>query len=127
MPTHRLPQLNTVTLVGRLTCEPDMKLTESGKVLAVLRLAANHKDKDAAGQWQQDTTFVSVVAWEKTAEAVSEHLSTGSAVLVEGRLKSSVWERADQTQQTSLEIVARTVQFLDSKPVEEEQVEAVAA
>lgn len=124
MSALRFPELNKVVLAGRLTQEPETRLAESGKLLATLRIAINRSYRDRSGEWQQEATFVSVVAWGKTAEAAAAHLSKGSAVLVEGRLKSRAVE-ASGGNRTLLEIVAGSIQFLSRKEEEAEQAEAV--
>ncbi len=75
MPALRFPELNRVVLAGRLTQEPEPRLTASGKLLATLRIAINRSYRDRSGEWQQEATFVSVVAWGKTAEAAAARLS----------------------------------------------------
>ena len=114
MSALRFPEVNRVILAGRLTQDPESRLTESGRLLANLRIAINRSYRDRNGEWQQEATFVSVVAWGKTAEAAAAHLSKGSAVLVEGRLKSRTADAGDGNR-TLLEIVAGSIQFLSRK------------
>lgn len=103
-----MASINNVVLVGNLAAEPEMKYTQSGKAVVNLRLAVNGRSKE-------DTLFITVVAWEKTAEACNEYLSKGSMVGVQGRLQSRSWENKQGQKQTSIELVANAVQFLTKK------------
>ena len=109
-----IPHLNRVLVAGRLTQDPEFRMTESGKVRTTMRLANNRNYRDSQGEWQQDTTFLTVTAWGRMAEAAAEHLSKGSAVLVEGRLRSRTIETSEGNR-SWLEIVASYIQFLSRK------------
>ena len=110
----RIPDLNQVIIAGRLTHPPDFRLTPSGHPVVNLHLAVNRNYRNRQGDWQQDTTFASVIAWGKTAEAANDHLDTGSAVLVDGRLQSRTVENHNGSR-TYLEVTATTIQFLTRK------------
>ena len=109
----RLPSLNRVLIAGRLTRDPELRYTPSGTAVCNLRLASSRRYKDKSGQWQDDATFVGVVAWSRTAENCGEYLKKGSAVLVEGRLQSRSWETEDGQKRSVVEINALRVEFLD--------------
>jgi single-strand DNA-binding protein len=113
MSTLRLPSINRVVITGRLTHEPQFQYTPNGTAVLKMRIASNRSYKDSQGEWRQEVTFLSVVVWNKLAENCSTYLSKGSAVSVEGRLKSQQWEDAEGNIRTSLEVHAETVQFLD--------------
>ena len=118
----RFPQINQVAVCGRLCQDPEFRYTETGKARVTFNLAVNLGYKDREGQWQQDTTFVSVVVWDKLAEAIAENLQKGSGVFLTGRLKSRKYETGNGSR-SILEIVARSVQFLDKKEAEPESQE----
>lgn len=109
----RLPSLNRVLIAGRLTRDPELRYTPSGTAVCNLRLASSRRYKDRSGEWQDDATFVNVVAWSRTAENCGEYLKKGSAVLVEGRLQSRSWETEDGQKRSVVEINAIRVEFLD--------------
>jgi len=109
----KLPTLNHVLMAGRLTRDPDLRFTPAGTAVCNFRLASSRRFKDQSGEWRDDSTFVNVVTWRKTAENCGEYLKKGSAVLVEGRLQSRSWETEDGQKRSALEIVAQRVQFLD--------------
>ncbi|MDZ4803888.1 MAG: single-stranded DNA-binding protein [Candidatus Eisenbacteria bacterium] len=109
----RLPSLNRVTLAGRLTRDPEVRYTPAGHAVATLALAINRPYKDQAGTWQEETCYVSVVAWDRQAEAAGQQLKKGSSLLVEGRLTSRSWETPEGQKRQVLEVRAERLQFLD--------------
>jgi single-strand DNA-binding protein len=115
----RLPALNRVMLTGRLTRDPEVRYTPAGHAVSSLALAVNRSYKDAAGNWQEETCFVTVVAWDRQAEAAGEQLKKGSALFVEGRLTSRSWETPEGQKRQVVEIRAERLQFLD-RPAETE-------
>ncbi|HNC74482.1 MAG TPA: single-stranded DNA-binding protein [Elusimicrobiota bacterium] len=109
----RLLQLNNVTLVGRLTRDPELRFTTSGAPVCRFDLAVNRRYKDKAGEWKDDTSFVPVVVWREAGQRCGEKLKKGSPVFVEGRLKSKSWETKDGQKRSGLEVDALRVQFLE--------------
>jgi single-strand DNA-binding protein len=108
----RLPEQNSVTLVGRLTRDPEVRFTAKGQGMCRFDMAVNRRYKDQAGNWQDDTSFVPVVVWGDAANRCGERLKKGLPVHVEGRLQSRSWETKEGQKRTTLEVVARRVQFL---------------
>ena len=78
---------NRVILVGNLTRDIELKYTPGGTAVTDIGMAVNDRRKSATGEWVDETTFVDVTLWGRTAEVASEYLSKGSPILVEGRLK----------------------------------------
>ena len=110
----RLPQLNEVRLVGRLTRDPEVRYTPKGQAVARVDLAVNRRYRDtASGEWKDDTTFISCSVWREAAERVRERLKKGSPVYVEGRLKSRNWETKEGQKRTSIEVDIARIQFLE--------------
>ena len=83
---------NRVILLGNLTRDPELRYIASGMAVTELGLAVNDRRKNANGEWIEETTFVDVTLWARTAEVASEYLTKGSPVLIEGRLKLDTWE-----------------------------------
>jgi single-strand DNA-binding protein len=110
--TLRLLQLNDVRLVGRLTRDPEVRYTPRGQAVCRLDIAVNRRFKDASGEWREEATFVPVTVWREAAERCRERLKKGSAVYVEGRLKSSSWETKDGQKRSGLDVEAYRLQFL---------------
>jgi single-strand DNA-binding protein len=119
----KLPRLNRVYLVGRLTKDPEVKQTQTGKSVLNARMAANHPYRDAEGNWQEEVTYIDMVAWQRLAELCGEYLSKGSPVLVEGRLRTRSWETNKGESRSVIEIRADRVQFLDKIGTNKQDIE----
>jgi single-strand DNA-binding protein len=105
--------INSVVLVGRLANDPEMRYTPSGMPIANFRLAVDRGRKSEGGEEQTD--WLNIVAFQKTAELVAQYLDKGSLVGVEGRIQSRSWEGQDGKRNYSVEIVANNVRFLESR------------
>ena len=105
--------INSVVLVGRLANDPEMRYTPSGLPIANFRLAVDRGRKSESGEDQTD--WLNIVAFQKTAELVNQYLDKGSLVGIEGRIQSRTWEGQDGKRNYSVEIVANNVRFLESK------------
>lgn len=100
--------INQVILMGRLTRDPEMRTTTTGKTIASFSLAV-----DRGGEGDQ-TDFFDVTAWEKLGELVNQYLSKGRRCLVQGRLRQDTWDDKDTGKKRSkVEVVATDVTFLD--------------
>ncbi len=107
-----MASLNKVLLIGNLTKDPEMRYTPSGVAVANLRLAVNRKYKDKTGEWNEDTCFINVAAWDKQAEVCNQYLQKGRSIFVEGRLQSRSWETNDGQKRSMIDIRAERIQFL---------------
>lgn len=105
--------LNKVILIGRLTKDVDFKYLQSGIPVASFTLAIDRNFKDSNGE--RGTDFVSVVAWNKTAELCGEYLSKGRQTAVVGRIQTRNYNANDGTKRYIMEVVAEEVVFLGSK------------
>lgn len=121
MASTRLPNLNRVMIVGNLTRDPDLRATTSGVPVINFRIASNRRFRDNSGEWREDVCYVGVVAWQKLAESCAAMLRKGSAVYIEGELRSRTFDNGDGTKRNLLEIRAYHIQFLDKdeKPDED--------
>ena len=100
--------INQVILMGRLTRDPEMRTTTTGKTIASFSLAV-----DRVGQDDQ-ADFFDVTAWEKLGELVNQYLSKGRRCLVQGRLRQDSWDDKETGKKRSrVEVVATDVTFLD--------------
>lgn len=110
----RMPDVNKVMVVGRLTRDPELRYTPAGTALCKLGLAVSRVFKTRDGERKEDVVFINVTVWEKAAEYLGETLKKGRPVLVEGRLTSNEWEDKNTGQKRSMiEIRADRVQQLD--------------
>jgi len=104
--------MNTVSLVGNLATEVELKQVSEKKVASFL-LAVGRASREAGAD------FVWITAWERQAELCAEYLGKGNRVAVEGRLKSRTWEQ-DGRRRDAIEIVARRIDFLGGPKQDEE-------
>lgn len=110
-----MPSLNHVVLIGNLTDDPELRYTQSGMARARFSIAVNRRWRDRDGNLQEETTFVPIVVWGPQAEHCVNFLSKGSTVAVEGRLRIDTYQTEDGERRKTVEVVARTVQFLDRR------------
>jgi single-strand DNA-binding protein len=110
----RLPEQNSVMLVGRLTRDPEVRRTGSGKAVCSFDIAISRRMKDpVSGEWKDsDPVYVPIIVWNEQGERCGERLKKGSPVHVEGRLHTNKWEGQDGTKRSRLEVTALRVQFL---------------
>jgi single-strand DNA-binding protein len=100
--------INQVILMGRLTRDPEVRTTSTGKSIASFSIAV-----DRGGQ-EDAADFFDVTAWEKLGELVSQYLSKGRRCLVQGRLRQDSWDDKETgKKRTRVEVVATDVTFLD--------------
>ena len=88
-----MASFNRVILLGNVTRDPELKYVSTGTAVAEIGLAVNDRRKTASGEWVDETTFVDVTLWGRTAEVACEYASKGSPILIEGRLKLDTWEK----------------------------------
>jgi single-strand DNA-binding protein len=108
-----MASFNRVILVGNLTRDPELRYIPSGTAVSEIGLAVNDRVKKG-DQWVDETTFVDITLWGRTAEVANEYLSKGSNILIEGRLKLDTWEK-DGQKRSKLRIVADKMQMLGSR------------
>jgi len=109
-----MASFNRVILVGNLTRDPELRYIPSGTAVTEVGLAVNDRRKNSAGEWIEETTFIDVTLWGRTAEVASEYLNKGSSVLIEGRLKLDTWEK-DGKKNYKLRVIGERMQMLGSK------------
>jgi single-strand DNA-binding protein len=109
--------MNRSVLVGRMTRDPELRRTQSGNAVTSFTLALNRNYNSANGQ---TADFIPVVCWNKAAENVAKYCSKGSLVGVDGRLQSRSYDNAQGNKVYVVEVVADSVQFLESKSQREQ-------
>jgi len=109
--------INTVTLGGNLTKDPELKFTASGKAVCRLSMAVNRPARKGSDKSGAD--FFNITAWEKSGEACAQHLKKGSAIVVEGVLRYESWKDKEGNMKSKTGVVARVVHFVDSEPAAE--------
>jgi single-strand DNA-binding protein len=110
-----MSDINRVTLVGRLTRDPELRALPSGTSVLSLGLAVNGRQKDQSGNWIDKPNFFDVKVFGGQADMLANHLAKGRRVGIDGRLDWSSWEAQDGSKRSKVEVVAQSVQFLDSR------------
>lgn len=105
--------LNSTTLVGRLTKDPDLKYTQSGKAVAQFTLAITRDFKNADGEYDAD--FINCVMWGKPAEMLADRVKKGERISLAGRIQTRNYENNDGQRVYVTEVVANTFHFLETK------------
>src|SRR6185436_9770325 len=108
-----MASFNRVILVGNLTRDPELRYIPSGTAVSDIGLAVNDRVK-RGDQWVEETTFVDITLWGRTAEIANEYLSKGSPVLIEGRLKLDRWEKEGQ-KHSKLKVIGERLQMLGGR------------
>ena len=104
--------LNHITIQGRLTRDPEIRRTNSGKAVCSFTIACDKPGKDSGA------SFIECVAWEKTADFIGNYFAKGSMVVLEGRLESRQYETKDNQKRTVLEVVVSQAHFCEKKKEE---------
>lgn len=105
--------MNKVTLVGRLTRDPELKFTPgNGTAVTTFTLAVNRRFKK---EGQQEADFIPVVVWGKQAEATANYMTKGSQIGISGRIQTRNYEAQDGTRRYVTEVIAEEIEFLGSK------------
>ena len=117
-----MSSFNKVIIVGTITRDIELRYTPTGSCVTDVGLAINNNyTKD--GVKVEETTFVEVTVWNKSAENLSKYQGKGSSILVEGRLKTDTWDDATTGKKRSkMGVVAEKIQFLGSKKAENAEV-----
>ncbi len=105
--------LNRTVLVGRLTRDPELRYTENGTAVANFTIAVNRPFTNQQGE--RDADFINCVIWRRPAENLANYMKKGSQIGVDGRIQSRTFEDKDGKTVYVTEVVADSVQFLESK------------
>lgn len=116
--------INQVTLVGRLTRDPDIRYTSDGKAVAHITLAVSRRFRNREGEI--DTDFVNCTLWRKTAENTANYCRKGSIVGVTGRIQTRHYENKEGRRVYVTEVLADSVQFMGTPPAKVRPRELVA-
>ena len=109
--------INQVTLVGRLTKDPELRYTMEGRAVLNITLALNRHYKNANGEYDAD--FVLCTLWNKTAENTAKYCSKGSIIGVIGKIQTRNYENQDGKKVYVTEVVADSVKFMGGRPRQE--------
>ena len=116
-----MANLNKCLLAGNLTRDPEVRYTPKGTAVCDISLAINRSlpAEQEGGERREETTYVDVTLWGKTAENAGKYLAKGRSVFIDGRLALETWDDKQTGQKRSrLKVVAESLQFLGSKPAQ---------
>ena len=112
-----MASFNKVILLGNLTRDPEVRYTPKGTAVTELGMAVNRVYTAENGEKREETTFVDVTLWGRTAEIAGEYLKKGRPVFIEGRLQLDTWDDKQSGQKRSkLKVVGEGLQLLGSRP-----------
>ncbi len=98
---------NTVTLVGNVTRDPELRFTPSGAAKLTLGLAVNRRWQNRqSNEWEEQTSFFNIIAWRDLAENAAESITKGTRIMVNGRLEQRSWETEQGDKRSVVEVVA---------------------
>jgi single-strand DNA-binding protein len=112
-----MASFNKVILLGNLTRDPEVRYTPKGTAVTELGMAVNRVYTAENGEKREETTFVDVTLWGRTAEIAGEYLKKGRPVFIEGRLQLDTWDDKQSGQKRSkLKVVGEGLQLLGGRP-----------
>lgn len=106
--------LNTVTIIGRLTRDPELRRTGSGIAVASFTVAVE-RDFDSREDGKKETDFVDCVAWRQTGEFISKYFSKGTMIVVTGRLQTRSWTDMEEVKRKATEVNVSQAYFGERK------------
>ena len=112
-----MASFNKVILLGNLTRDPEVRYTPKGTAVTELGMAVNRVYTAENGEKREETTFVDITLWGRTAEVAGEYLKKGRPVFIEGRLQLDTWDDKQSGQKRSkLKVVGESLQMLGGRP-----------
>ena len=107
--------LNKVILAGRITADPELKLTQSGLSVVSFSLAVNRPARIVNNERVAESDFINCVAWRKTADFIAKYFKKGSAICLTGSLQSRTWNDSNNVKRYTTELVVDEALFVDSQ------------
>lgn len=118
-----MSDLNRIFISGRAVADPDIRYTPTGNEVAQFRIAVNRNFKaKESTEWQEETFFITIIAWNLLAEKVEKNLKKGDSVVVEGRLRLRDYE-VDGNKRNSTEIIANSIKIIKKAQGKEVSIE----
>lgn len=103
--------INTVTIAGRTTKDPEIKVTPSGTAVLSLSLAVNDTKKNAQGEWEETADFFDCKVFGKRAESLAQYITKGSKLTINGRLHQDRWQAQDGTNRSRVSIIVQDIEL----------------
>lgn len=112
--------INSVTITGNLTREPELRSTAGGTAVLSFGIAVNDRRKNASGQWEDVPNFFECVTFGNRATALSDILTKGMKVSVAGKLRYSSWEK-DGQKHSKVDIIAQEIELMQNRKPRQQQ------
>ena len=106
---------SNMTIIGNLTKDPEVNLTESGIAVCKFTVAVNHKKKGEDGQYEDDAEFFDCIAWRKQAELLGQYFTKGKPIVVEGQMRSNAWTDQEGNRRKTWRLKAERVTFIGKR------------
>ena len=106
--------MKRVFLMGNVTRDPELRYISNGSAVTEIGLAINDRRKSSTGEWVEETTFVDITLWGRTAEIAGEYVTKGAPLLIEGRLKLDMWEKEGK-KNSKLRVVGDRMHLIGSR------------
>ena len=110
-----MASLNKVMLIGNAGKDAELRYTANGTATAQFSLAVNFRRKGASGDWEEATEWFNIVLFADQAERLSQYITKGKQLYVEGRLQTRSWDDDQGVKHYRTEVIANTLQFLGSR------------
>jgi len=104
--------VNSVTLAGNLTRDPELRTTQSGSAVLSMGVAVNERRKDASGNWVDNPQFFDLTMFGNRAEKIAPYLTKGTKVTVQGRLHYSSWQAQDGSKRSKVDVIVDEIEFM---------------
>lgn len=104
--------VNSVTLAGNLTRDPELRTTQSGSAVLSMGVAVNERRKDASGNWVDNPQFFDLSMFGNRAEKIAPYLTKGTKVTVQGRLHYSSWQAQDGSKRSKVDVIVDEIEFM---------------
>ena len=105
--------MNNVSLIGRLTADPELKTTQSGISTVRFSIAVDRTYTKQGEEKQAD--FINIVAWRQTAEFICKYFSKGRRIAITGRIQTGSYTDRDGNKRYTFDVIAENVEFCDKK------------
>lgn len=115
--------MNHVSLMGRLTRDPDLRMTKSQKTVVSFTLAVGRPFKDKDGS--QECDYISCIAWNERAEAIGKYVTKGQRLIVDGSIRTRNYEAKDGSKRFVTEVFVENFEFVEKKDSGESAIEDV--
>jgi len=107
--------LNKVMLIGNAGRDAELRYTANGTAQAQFSLAVNSRRRGQSGDWEDQTEWFNIVLWAEQAERLSQYITKGKQLYVEGRLQTRSWDDDQGQRRYRTEVIGQTIQFLGSR------------